>query len=395
MISIIIPIYNVKKYLTKCIESVRNQTYRDIEIICVDDGSTDGCSEICDYYQKIDSRIKVIHQENGGVVSARKSGLKVALGKYVGFVDSDDWIEPRMYEDMLYAINENQVDIVESGIIDSEDNHEKTRAFKLKEGCYKGSIFINNIIPRLIYDGNFFDWGVNTPYLWNKLFKREYITECYMQLSNEETIYEDFVSVYSYLIKHQSVYIMNKSYYHYRVVRNSLKRRVLSCPQKVLKLHIDVITKVIEKSEFNTILKEQLNYFILYFLLMFSIDVFDTQEEKLIPYSGVKQTDKVILYGAGATGINLYRYLTAKTNIKIVNWVDKNYEHFTGNYVINSPGTISFTKNEIIIISVLRKSMVNEIIKDLTKMEVKTDRIRWISDKYLEKPELLLRSIEL
>lgn len=98
MISIIVPVYNVEKYLERCIESIVNQTYKDIEIILVDDGSPDNCPVICDRYAEKDNRIKVIHKQNGGLINARKSGLEIAQGDYIGFVDSDDWIEPEMYE---------------------------------------------------------------------------------------------------------------------------------------------------------------------------------------------------------------------------------------------------------------------------------------------------------
>ena len=96
MISIIVPIYKVEKYIRQCVDSIINQTYEDIEIILVDDGSPDNCPQICDDYAKTDSRVKVIHKENGGIMSARKAGLKVATGEYIGFVDGDDWIEADM-----------------------------------------------------------------------------------------------------------------------------------------------------------------------------------------------------------------------------------------------------------------------------------------------------------
>ena len=92
-VSIIVPVYKVEKYLRKCIDSIINQTLKDIEIILVDDGSPDNCGKICDEYAAKDTRIKVIHKENGGLSSARNAGMEVAEGEYIGFVDSDDWIE--------------------------------------------------------------------------------------------------------------------------------------------------------------------------------------------------------------------------------------------------------------------------------------------------------------
>ena len=97
-VSVIVPVYNTERYLAKCLDSIIAQTMRDIEIICVDDGSTDSSLEILTAYAGKDARIRVIHKENGGLVSARKAGIKAARGTYIGYVDSDDWIEPRMYE---------------------------------------------------------------------------------------------------------------------------------------------------------------------------------------------------------------------------------------------------------------------------------------------------------
>lgn len=117
LISIIIPIYNTDRYLDKCIKSVVNQTYKNLEIILVDDGSTDDCSNICDKWAKEDMRIKVIHQENQGRASARNTGLKNAFGDYIGWVDSDDWIEKDMYEVLLKYAQLNKSDIVCSFVI--------------------------------------------------------------------------------------------------------------------------------------------------------------------------------------------------------------------------------------------------------------------------------------
>lgn len=102
-ISIIVPIYNVEKYLNRCIESIINQTYKNLEIILVDDGSPDNCPQICDEYAKQDHRIKVIHKKNGGLSSARNAGMNIATGEYIGFVDSDDYIDVHMYEVLLNA----------------------------------------------------------------------------------------------------------------------------------------------------------------------------------------------------------------------------------------------------------------------------------------------------
>ena len=114
-ISIIIPVYNVEPYIRKCLNSVVNQTYTNLEILLIDDGSTDNSGKICDEYAQNDNRIKVFHKNNGGVSSAKNVGLKHITGKYVGFVDSDDWIEPDMYETMYNALKSENVTVNVAG----------------------------------------------------------------------------------------------------------------------------------------------------------------------------------------------------------------------------------------------------------------------------------------
>ena len=111
LISIIIPVYKVEKYLEKCIKSVLDQTYKNLQIILVDDGSPDNCGNICDNYAKIDNRIEVIHKENGGLSDARNVGLKKARGKYIGFVDSDDYVSNEMFENMYNTLVNNNADV--------------------------------------------------------------------------------------------------------------------------------------------------------------------------------------------------------------------------------------------------------------------------------------------
>ena len=153
LISVIIPIYGVEPYLEQCIQSVRNQTYKNLEIILVCQDSGDRCPQICERHASEDERIKVIHPLNTGLDYARKQGMRAATGKYVGYVDGDDWIEPNMYEELLKYAQEYGVDVVESGVIDSWIDVEKNRTTYLEEGCYKGIDFIEKVEPKLLYSG--------------------------------------------------------------------------------------------------------------------------------------------------------------------------------------------------------------------------------------------------
>lgn len=117
MLSVIVPVYNVEKYLPTCIESILRQTMEELELILVDDGSTDRSSLICDEYAKTDLRIKVIHQKNGGLSAARNTGLRSAQGRYISFVDSDDFIRQDMYEVLLNELQKEQADFIKSDFI--------------------------------------------------------------------------------------------------------------------------------------------------------------------------------------------------------------------------------------------------------------------------------------
>lgn len=135
LISIIVPIYKVEKVLDRCIRSIVCQTYSDLEIILVNDGSPDNCPDICDRWEKKDSRIKVIHKENGGLSDARNAGLEFANGEFIGFVDSDDWIAPEMYERLLKSMIQNNSDIAACSVEMVWENNSQSRMLTQQKNC--------------------------------------------------------------------------------------------------------------------------------------------------------------------------------------------------------------------------------------------------------------------
>ena len=144
MISIIVPIYNIAEYLPQCIESLLHQSFSDLEIILVDDGSTDGSFAICEHYRSQDRRIVVIHKKNGGLVSARKVGIKVARGQYIAYVDGDDWIEPDMYEQMYQKLIQENVDVVMCGRYEDTGRTRKAVFHGIDEGRYEKKALRND-----------------------------------------------------------------------------------------------------------------------------------------------------------------------------------------------------------------------------------------------------------
>ena len=169
LISIIVPVYNVESYLSKCLESIINQTYKNIEIILIDDGSTDDSGKICDEYAAKDNRINIIHKTNGGVSDARNSGLEIAQGEYIGFVDSDDYIELDMYETLLNFLLNNNLDVV----MCSSYKVKNKNIIKCKD--FKPYIF--NSKEEIIEDLLINKYKGSPITVWNKLFKRGVLKE--------------------------------------------------------------------------------------------------------------------------------------------------------------------------------------------------------------------------
>lgn len=201
MISVIVPVYNTERLLRQCVESILNQTYSDLEILLVDDGSTDASGEICDEYAAKDNRVKVFHIENRGVASARNVGLKEATGEYVGFVDSDDWAEPDMYEVLLAEIERAKADIGACGMWYSFATKEEPA----KNVC--NQIFYGNEIPAALILNKL------KVFVSNKLFKRSVWESVSFP---EGHFYEDVFVLHRVLLKAQTLVSTSKVLYHYR-----------------------------------------------------------------------------------------------------------------------------------------------------------------------------------
>lgn len=211
--SIVVPVYGVEKYLGKCVESLIEQSYGNIEIILVNDGSKDESPAICEFYKSLDSRITVIHKENGGLVSARKAGALKASGEYIFCVDGDDWISKQYIEKFDNIISKYEPDIVCCGLVQAYNNSFENKEIFLSEGYYDKKLLKEKIYPIAIED----IYGVSFPHnLCSKAFKRGlYISE-QLSVNDNIKIGEDSVVVKPLLSKCQSVYVLKDCLYYYR-----------------------------------------------------------------------------------------------------------------------------------------------------------------------------------
>ncbi|MCJ7651855.1 MAG: glycosyltransferase [Candidatus Lokiarchaeota archaeon] len=225
LVSIIIPVYNTGGYLAKCLESVINQTYRRIEIILIDDGSSDNSGKICDEYANHDDRIYVIHQENQGVSVTRNVGINKSKGKYIAFIDSDDWIESKMIEVMVSNAENYDGDAVICGYYEygyyKNDKNKKVKFFPVKEMkvCEK-NIFLEELLKISHVD------YYNSP--WNKLFSRKIIIENKLQYNPEIAFFEDLIFNLGFFNNTKRVILVKDELYNHRVdVTDSLTKKYI------------------------------------------------------------------------------------------------------------------------------------------------------------------------
>lgn len=392
LISVIVLIYRVEKYLDQCIQSVLNQTYKNLEIILVDDGSDDACPAICDHYAKLDSRIKVIHKKNGGIDDARKAGIIVAKGKYIGYVDGDDWIEPEMYERLMDLALANDVEIVESGVIDSWGDVEIERVSFFEEGSYKGEQFSKNVGPKLLYSGSFFRHGVS-PYLVTKLFLRERLIKYQLMPEPSNNIVDDTMCTFPCIIKSRSIYISHECYYHYRVREDSAKRIIRNDIAPMVKECYSDWCGRFDGAKKTDKIQQQVQFFSMYLLIAKAIFVFDNPklDYYLTPYGKIKKDDKIVLYGAGTVGIHLAHYIKNVPGSNLVYWADRNYLQLGESLNICAPEQIVDQEYDYIIISILTATEAESAKNDLLALGVPDEKILWVAEEYTKNPIRLLK----
>ena len=326
LISVIVPIYGIERYLGICIESLLNQTYRNLEIILVDDGSPDRCPEICDLYASKDSRVTVIHKENGGLVSARKAGILASHGDYIGVVDGDDWIGEGFYRSLLSYAVESGSDTVAAGF--TRDLFAKSQIIHnaIPSGIYEGDA-LAGLFGEMISCGAFHTYGITT-YLWNKLFRREILLPCQLAVDERITVGEDAAAVYPALLTCQKICVTDNCAYHYRQREDSMLKQTVAFHREAASLR--TLYRFLNGAfsayppEFR--LFGQLDDMI---LGNFLIRSGGTEPDGMLPERFPFGTDirgkQIAVCGAGTFGQQLVRRMTHSDRYRITGWFDDDY----------------------------------------------------------------------
>ncbi|GMN11447.1 hypothetical protein MTsPCn9_09460 [Croceitalea sp. MTPC9] len=373
LVSVIVPIYGIEAYLPKCIDSLLDQSFFNFELILVDDGSPDNCPEICDTFVKRDTRIKVIHKENGGLLSARKAGLENSSGKYIAFVDGDDWVD-KFYLDTLYKLAiANDADLVVTGHFREFDG--KIETIKPKTaGIYEEKEIKTSIIPKAIYNGEFCEHGIST-YVWNKLFKKELLASILMDVPNDIIMGEDAAISYSYLAITRKLVISRIPLCYYRQRHDSIVKSVENPKKEYYRLGLLMNFLKIRLSEVldSENLNKQIKYYLYSQILVRSGGLILNTSNKVLhnPFLSVKENSKVVIYSSGSFGQHILATNLKSNFFKIIKWIDVDFHDMKIGENVVEP--ISSIKNDIfdhLIIATINPSTHKSIQQELLLMGI-------------------------
>ncbi len=382
MISIVVAIYQVAPYLRECLESIRSQSYKNLEVILVDDGSSDGSEIICDEYVKSDERFHVIHQENQGTACARRNGAKAAHGNYIGFVDGDDWIKADMYEQLLSAALPARADaaVCLKNIYRNQTGYSYAEDNVTEEGIYRKENGLNRICDYLFWGSGGHKEGISIS-LVDKLFRREQMIGYMEEIDSRLRYCEDSVCVVPYLMEAETVCIVNQPLYYYR------QRPGSACNSTDL-MYLEQFN-IFYQSILNRLdagmqeFKQRLDkYFVsrIYEGLnkMMDLSLKNVLPLHIPPVAELPQNEKVVIYGAGVVGRDYHRMMELMCPDRIAGWVDRQWESLQKEGLAVEPvRKLTEWDYDRIVIAVLFEDSATQIRGDLASMGIEKDKIFW------------------
>ena len=379
-ISVVVTVYNLEKYVEQCLDSIIAQTYSNLEIIVVDDGSTDGSSVILDDYLDKDNRVSIYHKDNEGLVKARQYGVKRATGDYVTFVDGDDWIEPNMYECMVKSINDSKPDIIAEGYVKQTGDISENILNEIGVGYYDKNALIHFVYPQMLCTGACYVFGI-AQYVWNKLYKKDLITAYISDIDSKITDGEDVALVFPVLLNADSLLVLDGCHYHYRVMADSMshtKKASFFSDFLHLRQHLE---KYLLNSDYAYLLRAQFRQYELLMMInglreLFGIDCTPLYDGMSFDLRMFKPHDRVILYGAGAWGQAIYKKVINEDIFIINSWVDENK---AGDMVcsrrLEKPENALESEFDYILIAIKDHTTAVQVIQELENRNVPPESI--------------------
>lgn len=381
-LSVIVPVYNAEQYLEECVQSILGQNYIELEIILVDDGSTDQSGILCDLLAKEHDCVSVLHIAHGGITKARLAGVQAAKSDKITFVDADDWIGEGAYREIVF---ENNCDIVVTGICRYFSDKDKImeRPY-LKEGIYGREEILNEIVPIMLWNPRQGTWAFD-PSLCTKIFRRELILEWLEKASAVGSNYaEDSLVIFPMMFKAKKIQIIGSIYYYHRQRASGEIPYYIKNDDFILKLHkvYEYLDKQFKCMGHGDVMRPQLDCFYInaielkkqcyeYPLLEFSA---------CFPTDRIPQKSKVILYGAGNLGKQYWEQNSLYHFCDIVLWVDTKYKRYQSDvFKIEKPELIQEMIFDYVLVAVDNYYMAKDIVHDLYELGIKKEKVVWQS----------------
>jgi len=411
-VSVIIPVYNVEQYLEECLDSVINQTLNNIEIICVNDGSTDSSLGILEAYEKKDNRVRIISQENKGLSAARNTGMRLAEGKYIYYLDSDDYIEIDALEKLYQRAIQDDLDVlfcdgdVQFETIELKDNTPKFKKRGKYEGIYNGSELFKNMLANMDYQTQ-----VSLHFA-----KREFL-EKHELAFQEGLLYEDNIYTLNLILSASRAAHLSQTLFHYRIrensimtsdrvsfkhlysslciyfeelkfveridevsLRNAVTTQIEEIYKRIQRIYEVVKTQFLSEGDIR-LLDELGN---LEKTLMKQMGI-EFKVIPLFPFDLVPNASNIILYGAGKIGCYYYRQIKTSNYCDIVQWVDKRCYQISNvmDEDIVSPEKIKNVYYDYIILAMQNEWEAEEVKQSLLGMQIDKEKIIWVKPRYL------------
>lgn len=381
LISIIIPIYNLATYLFQCIHSITVQTYENLEIILVDDGSTDNALEICEFFRKKDSRIKLITQKNSGLVSARKAGVAISTGDYIFYVDGDDWIDPGCIEEYLKHLKKNNAEIILGGYKREIMGKYETILNEMNIGFFSREQINECIIPTMIWDDKINNHGIQT-YSWGNLFKSSLIKNLQSSIPNEIMVGEDAALLYPAIAQANSIEITSINKYNYRQRVNSiLKSNGFDIKEEFKKIAIafNYLNTKLSINNANKI-KEQLEKYFQSICIIRAGGFISNSKlyNEFKIFGELPENSKIALYNSGSFGQHTYKQIQQNDSLNLIGWFDIDYEENNiAKMPILSPMKLKDYNFDYLLIPSFNNTTKKEILEAIKDINIQKEKIRF------------------
>lgn len=376
-LTVIIPLYNQQKYIEQCLKSVLNQNFKDIEVLVIDDGSTDDSFSICNRIAQSDHRVRIIHQENKGLSEARKTGIINCDTEYITFVDADDFILENAYEYASEAMEKN-VDMIFFEIARYYDkNNIKIEHHVLQDRYYDKKEIEQEIYPRLIWDFKRNVPGIECS-LCVRVLRKNLLLNAYNIIDDRSLYYgEDAIITYYSSFLMNSLCVISECYYMHRQRKNSVAPYIKSDEfyskifevYNLLKENLEPIFNIAD-------IKKQLDYWFMYSVNLKKMiyDDYNYIRDFLFPFNQVEKDSTIVLYGAGEVGKTYYSQIMKLCYCKEIIWVDRNADYIN-NKNVHNVDEINFHDYDKVVIAIENKKICEQVKKQLISNNIADDKI--------------------